>query len=210
MKTCLLCLFVLAISSTLACSSASIDTGDQHVQQGPAQNASSCDANKTKSACEKQGCEWFVRAVGNGGDVCVAKDDPSSLTAAALKGDWGHTSMGEDPDGPVSISFLEGGRYKAKMRDGGLDEAREGSFTLFANATDADKTVTFVGDVNRLPSGSYVLLQFDIDGSDLFRISLSADKKKLSFEPAAKQRGQGLHATGTLGVEDTLEKDFNR
>jgi hypothetical protein len=132
-----------------------------------------------------------------------------AITAADLTGDWGHASTGESPDGPISISFAPDGTYSATMQDGEFENGEKGTVTFFANATDASAIVSFLGPVQKLPDGAYVLLRTAADAANLFRVTPSADEKQLTFEPAAKQDGQGLHASGELGPKDTLDKGFD-
>jgi hypothetical protein len=171
------------------------------------------------------GCSASDGAGASGDDGAEAVKAATPVTLDDILGSWGRSSMAEGPDGPVSITLTasDGKKaYDAKTRDGDIDVFRKGSFAFFATAKEAGAKVEFDAALTELPGGSYVQLNFAgdagsgpsdrapvEDGADLYRVTLSKDKHTLSFEPAARQRGQGLHAADRLGKKVSLAKDFN-
>ena len=139
------------------------------------------------------------------------EEDIQLRSFKSFEGAWGYNLMGERPDGFVNITIQLGatanhGAYDATFLKNQEVVRQAGTATYFPKASDASKVVGFLGTWKSLPSGSYLLLEHDDDGAEMYRVNFGSNQgtKTLELAQVAHRQGQGLHSDDRVGSKIVL------
>ena len=146
---------------------------------------------------------------GSGGQDVVAAAAPA--LHPSIVGTWGRSGMAEGPDGPVSIVFDDHNSFDSVYRVDQHDVERKGTWKrIFGDVTGQ---ITYVGPDDKPPAflknGDFLLVQFDLDTSDLFAVRFEASNQRVVLNFLGGRRGQGLKVDGSKGPDVALQKNFN-